>query len=115
VDGTDSASGETLDAVRQFVVDVGSGHHRFFAFGSWPILDALEDSPFAFVEDSAVAFSRLPTVAFSGILGDRMTHSKASVGWNSEDVFLPPLFQNLRGFSSFFQDFDQVDLYITLG
>jgi len=44
-----------------------------------------------------------------------MTHSKASVGWNSEDVFLPPLFQTLRGFSSFFQDFDQVDLYITLG
>src|SRR5208282_3705791 len=115
VNGTDSASGETLDAVRQFVVDVGSGHHRFFAFGSWPILDALEDSPFAFVEDSAVAFSRLPTVAFSGILGDRMTHSKASVGWNGEDVFLPPLFQTLRGFSSFFQDFDQVDLYITLG
>ena len=35
------------------------------------------------------------------------THSKASVAWNSEDVFLPPLFQNLRGFSSFFREFCQ--------
>src|SRR5271165_42862 len=101
VDGTDSASGETLNAVRQLVVDVGSGHHGLFAFWSGAILDALEDSPLAFVEDSAIAFSRLLTVAFSGVLGDSMTHSKASVGWSSEDVSLSPLFQNLRGFSSF--------------
>jgi hypothetical protein len=30
-------------------------------------------------------------------------------------VFSPPIFQNLRGFSSFFQDFDQAGQYITLG
>src|SRR5208337_3202525 len=113
--GADAPGAEALDAIGQFVVDIAGGHHRFFAFGSWPILDALEDSPFAFVEDSAVAFPRFPTVAFSGFLGDSMTHSKASVGWNSEDVVLPTLFQNLRGFSSFFRDFVQVDPYITLG
>jgi hypothetical protein len=83
-------------------MDIAGGHHRFFAFRSRPILDALEDPPLAFIEDPAVAFSRLPAVAFSGLVGDSRTHSKASVAWNSEDVFLPPLFQDLRGFSSFF-------------
>src|SRR5208283_1795613 len=115
VEGADSASGKTLNAVRQFVVDVGSGHHGLFAFWSGVILDAIEDPPLAFVENSAIAFTRLLTVAFSGLSGDSMTHSKASVGWNSEEVFLSPLFHNLRGFSSFFQNFNQVDLYITLG
>jgi hypothetical protein len=91
-------------------VDIAGGHHRFFAFGSWPILDALEDSPLAFVKDFAVAFSRLPTVAFSGLptlaisrlLGDSSIHSKSSVVWSNEDLFLPPLLQNLRGISSLF-------------
>ena len=100
--GADAAGTEALDAIGQFVVDVAGGHHRFIAFGSGPILDAFEDSPLAFVEDSAVAFSGFPPVAFSGLLGDSMIHSKASVVWNSEDVFLPLLFQNLRGFSSLF-------------
>ena len=36
---------------------------------------------------------------------DSGVHSKASVAWNSEDVKLPPLFQNHRGFSSFFRRF----------
>ena len=115
VEGTDSTSGEPLNAVRQFVVDVGSGHHGLLAFWSGAILDAIEDPLLAFVENSAIAFPRFLTVAFSGLLGDSMTHSKASVGWNNEDVFLSPLFQNLRGFSSFFQNFNQIDLYITLG
>jgi hypothetical protein len=104
-------------------VDIAGGHHRFFAFGPWPILDALEDSPFALVEDFAVAFPRFLTVAFLGpstvavsrFLGDSSTHSKTSVMWNSEDVFLPPLFQILLRFSSAFWDFDVDDPYITLG
>ena len=107
---TDAPGAEALDTIGQFVVDIAGGHHRFIAFGSWPILHALEDSPLAFVEDSAIAFSRLPTVAFSGLstvaisrlLGDSSTHSKTSISWNSEDVFLPPLFQEHAGFSSFF-------------
>jgi hypothetical protein len=100
--GADSASGETLDAIRQFVVDVGSGHHGLVAFWSGPIHDACKDSPLAFVEHPAVAFARFLTVAFSGFLGDSSAHSRTSEDWNSEDVFLPPLFQNLRGFSSVF-------------
>ena len=50
---------EALDAIGQFVVDVGGGHHGPVAFGSGPILDALEDPPLAFAEDPAIAFSRL--------------------------------------------------------
>ena len=121
--GADAPGAEALDTIGQFVVDIAGGHHRFFAFRSLPILDAFEDSPLAFVEDSAFAFLRLPTVAFSGLstvaisrlLGDSNTHSKTSISWNSEDVFLPPLFQDLRGFSSFFWNLNQDELYITLG
>ena len=96
-------------------MDVGSGHHGLFAFWSGAILDAIEDSPLAFVEDSAIAISRLLIVAFSDLLGDSMTHSKASVIWSSEDVLLTPLLQILLGFSSVFRDSDLDDLYITLG
>jgi hypothetical protein len=67
-------------------VDVVGGDHGAFALGSGPVLDAAEDSALAlaeFVED----------IGF---------HSKASVDRDSEDVFLPPLFPDRRGFSSFF-------------
>jgi hypothetical protein len=96
-------------------MDIGGGHHRLIAFWSWAILDALEDSSFAFVEDPPIPFSGLPAVAFSGFPGDSSTHSKASVAWNSEDVFLHPLFQVLQGLSSFFSHFNQVGPYFTLG
>ena len=114
--GADAAGGEALDAVGEFVVDVGGGHHRLIAFGSGPILDAVEDS----LADVRGAILRLRSrvflrVAFSGLLGDSSSHSKASVDWNSEDVFSPLLFQNLRGFSSFFWDFGPDGQYITLG
>ena len=66
--GADASGAEALDAISQFVVDIAGGHHRYFEFGSWPILDPFEDSASAFVKDSAVAFSGLPTVAFSGPL-----------------------------------------------
>ena len=99
--GADAAGGEALDALGQFVVDVAGGDHGLIAFRSGPILDAVEDPPPAFAEDPAVAFSGLLAVAFSGLLGESSSHSKASVAWNSEDVFPPLLFQNLRGFSSF--------------
>ena len=112
--GADAAGGEALDAIGQFVVDVGGGHHGLFAFGSGPILDAVEDPPLAFAKDPAVAFSAFLAVAFSGFLGDSSSHSKTSVCWNSEDVFLPPLFQNLRGFSSFFSKFSARKKNITL-
>ena len=55
--GADAAGGEALDAIGQFVVDVGGGHHGLFAFGPGSILDAIENSPLAFAEESAVPFS----------------------------------------------------------
>jgi hypothetical protein len=91
-------------------VDVGGGHHGLIAFRTGPILDAFEDPSLAVAEDSAIPFSCLLAVAFSGFLGESSSHSKTSVDWNSEDVFVPQLFQNLRGFSSFSRDFDRDDL-----
>ena len=84
--GADAAGGQPLDPIGQFVLDVAGGDHGTFPLGPGTILDAAENSPLAlpqFVEDIGI-------------------HSKASVVWNSEDVCLPPLFQNHRGFSSFF-------------
>jgi hypothetical protein len=96
-------------------MDVAGGEHGLVAFRSGTVLDAVEDALAAFAELSAVAFARCIAVAFSGLPGERSSHSKASVVWNSEDVFAPLLFQNLRGFSSFFSDFELFSLQITLG
>jgi hypothetical protein len=104
-------------------MDVGGGHHGLVAFWTRSIGDPVEDSQLALVEDSAVAFSRLATVPFPGLstvafsrfLEDSSTHSKTSVVWNSEDVFLPPLFQDLQGFSSYFSDSVRLLFFITLG
>ena len=113
--GADAARGEALNALGQFIVDAGGGHHGQVAFGSGMILDAVEESAPAFAENPAVAFSRLLAVVFSGLFGESSSHSKVSVVWNSEDVFQPQLSQKFRGFSSFFRDFDTEALYITLG
>ena len=77
--------------------------------------DSVEDPPLALPENSAVAFSGLLAVVFSGLLGESSSHSKASLVWNSEDVFPTQLFQKIRGFLSYFRDFDTEALYITLG
>ena len=121
--GADAPGGEAPGAIGQLVVDVGGGHHGRVALRPGPVEDAVEDPPLPLVEDPAIALPRLLGVAsgglspvvFSGILGDSGRHSKALVDWNSEDVFLPPLFQNLRGFSSFFSEFYPDRVYITLG
>jgi hypothetical protein len=86
-------------------MDVVGSHHGLIAFGLVAILDAFEDPLAAFAEERAIAFSPLVGIAFSGFLGESSSHSKASVGWNSEDVFLPQLFHKLRGFSSSFRKF----------
>jgi hypothetical protein len=102
--GADTASGEALDTIGEFVVNVAGGYHGLFTLWPGPVLDPVEDSLLAFMKSSAVTFSFL-AVAFSGFLGDSSSHSKASECWNSDDVFPPPLFQILRGFSSFFSGF----------
>jgi hypothetical protein len=79
------------------------------------IRDALEESLPPLPEEPAVAFPSLVAVAFSPLLGDSSSHSKASVAWDIEDVFLPQLFQFLWGFSSFFSKFGRGQKNITLG
>jgi hypothetical protein len=100
-------------------MDVGCGHHGLIAWRPGSILDALADPSPAFVEPLPVSFSFPVAVAFLGRFRDSGGHSKASVSWNSEDVFLPQLFQRLRGFSSFFRTFPEDSpldaLSITLG
>jgi hypothetical protein len=96
-------------------MDVVGGDHGPFAFGSGAILDAVGDPPPALSEDPAVAFPCLLGVAFAPDLGDSGSHSKTSVVRNIEDVFDPPLFRNLRGFSSFFRISDAETPKITLG
>jgi hypothetical protein len=95
-------------------MDVVGGHHGLIALGLVAILDAVEDPLAAFAEDPAIAFSPLVGIAFPGLLGESSSHSKASVDWNSEDVFVPQLFHDLRGFSSFFRDYAPGQKNITL-
>jgi hypothetical protein len=96
-------------------MEIVGGHHGLIAFGLVAIGDAVEDPLPTFAEDPAIAFSPLVGVAFPGLLGDSRSHSKASVGWNSEDVYLPLLFLFLRRFSSFFSEFGRSEKNITLG
>jgi hypothetical protein len=111
----DATWGEALDPIGQFVMDVAGGHHAAVTFWSGPILDAFEDSPPAFAENPAVALLGGLELAVSGLLGDSGSHSKAAVVRDNEDVFLPPLFQKLRGFSSSFPGFCPTLRKITLG
>src|ERR1017187_2463056 len=41
-------------------------------------------------------------IACRAFFSESSTHSKASLSWNSEDLFSPTLFQKHRRFSSFF-------------
>ena len=115
VHGTEAAGAEAVDAISQLVVDVGGGHHGLVAFRSGAVLDAVEDPLTAFAEHSAVAFAGRFAVAFPALPGESSSHSKVSVVWNGEYVFAPLLFQNLRGFSSYFSNCERFTLQITLG
>jgi hypothetical protein len=67
-------------------MEIVGGHHRLIAFGLVAIGDAVEDPLPALAEGPAIAFSPLVGVAFPGLLGESSSHSKASAGWNNEDV-----------------------------
>ena len=64
------------------------GHHSGVLLRPGTILDTTENSPLA-----------LPQ-----FVGDSRFHSKASVNWSIEELYMPLLFQKHRGFSSFFRD-----------
>src|SRR5512135_8134 len=87
--GTNTAAGQPPDPISQFILDIAGGDHGRFALRPGTIFDAAENSSLAltqFVQDIGI-------------------HSKASDRWNSEDLSLPPLFQETRGFSSFCSKF----------
>ena len=69
---------EALDPIGELVVDVASGHHRLFAIGSRPILDAVEDSLLTFTQSPLIVFAGTPAGALWGFLGYSGSHSKAS-------------------------------------
>ena len=112
--GADATCGEALGAVGELVMDVGGGHHGLIAFGLVTIRDPLEEPLPPLAEEPAVAFPSAIAVAVPPLLGDSSSHSKTSVAWNSEDVFVPQLFHKLRGFSSFFPRFGRRKKNITL-
>jgi hypothetical protein len=91
---TDAAGAKTLDAIGQFVLDVGGGHHGHRPLGTGWLPKTLVNSSPSFLENSLLACLAL--------FSESSTHSKASLSWNSEDVFSPTLFQKHRRFSSFF-------------
>jgi hypothetical protein len=90
--GADTAGSESFDAIGVFVMDIRGGHHGFGLLGPGFIRETEANSPPAFLKDSLLA-----SLAF---FSESSAHSKASIAWSNEDVFLPTLFQDLWGFSS---------------
>ena len=100
-EGPDAAGTEPAGATGIFVVDVGRGHHGSRPLGSGRRVESLVDSPSALLEGSLLAWA-----PFS----ESSTHSRTPLSWNSEDVFVPPLFQEHAGFSSYFREIGPVGL-----
>ena len=69
--------------------------------------ESLLDPPPSFLEQSLLACG--------AFFSESSTHSKAPLFWRIEDVFVPPLFQKLAGFSSLFFEIEPCEFYITLG
>jgi hypothetical protein len=74
---TNTAGSEPHDPIGQFVLDVVGRHHGAFPLGPGTNFDAAENSPLALTQ-------------FAQDIG---IHSKASGIWNSEDLYVTPLFQ----------------------
>ena len=106
-DGADAAGTEALDAIGEFVVDVGGGHHGPGRSGP-----GVFSSRFWIRRRPSWKNLFLRACAF---FSESSSHSKAPLFWNSEDVFSPLLFQKPAGFSSFFRKIAPVGVYITLG
>src|SRR6476469_4606219 len=87
--GADAACGESLDAIAEFVVDVGGGDHGLVALRFGEMDQSVATSPLAFPQEPALAFSGLLALAFSLLLQDNNHHSKPSVGCRNQDPSLP--------------------------
>ena len=106
-DGPDATGGESPGATGRFIVDIGGGHHGYGPLGPGGIGQTSLDPPPTILEGTLLACG----APFS----ESGTHSKAPFFWNSEDVFVPLLFQKPAGLSSFFSRILPGGLYITLG
>jgi hypothetical protein len=95
-EGADASGTESPGAIGPFVVDIGGGHHGEGPLGPGSIVESLLDSPPSVLKGSLLACG--------AFFSDSGTHSKAPLSRNSEDVFLPTLFQKLARFSSFFRE-----------
>ena len=100
--GADAAGGEAVDALAEFVVDVGGGDHGDIAFGFGAIGDAVEDLPPTSLQELLVASVGLGALASGGLPRDNDHHSKPSVAWKNADPIPITFFQDLGGFSSIF-------------
>ena len=99
--GADATGDEALDALAQFVVDVGGGDHGRLALGLGARGDAVEEAAPPLLQDPAVALLGLGALESGGLGRDNDHHSKPSEGWEDADLTHPAFFQDLRGFSSF--------------
>ena len=99
--GADAAGGEALDALPQFVVDVGGGDHGRLALGRGVRGDAVEEPSPALFQEPPVALLGLGALEVGGLGRDNDHHSKPSEGWGDADLIHPAFSRDLRGFSSF--------------
>ena len=99
--GADAAGGQALDALTQFVVDVGGGDHGRLALGRGAMGDAVEEPLPALLQEPSVTFLGLGALESGGLGRDNDHHSRPSESWEHADLIHPAFFQDLRGFSSF--------------
>jgi hypothetical protein len=84
--GTDTTGGQPLDAIRKFVMDVGSRHHRNVALRFGRLSESIQNSPPPLLQEPMVALLITLAVAFPRFVGESGSHSKPSVCWSSEDA-----------------------------
>jgi hypothetical protein len=85
--GPDAAGGKPLDAIGEFIMDVGRGHDGNVALGFRRLSESIEDCALPLLQESLVAFPIPLAVAFPRFLGESGSHSKPTDYWSSEDVF----------------------------
>src|SRR5262249_48886995 len=106
-EGTDATGTEPAGAGGRFVVDIGGGHQGYRPLRARRVVEPFLNSPSPLLEESLLACRSL--------FSESSAHSKAPLSWNSEDLFLPPLFQKLAGLSSLFFEIGPREFFITLG
>jgi hypothetical protein len=74
------------DAIGKLVMDITGGDHKVVAFGSRSIGDAVEHPPSTLIEAPTIVFASTLATTLRYFSRYSSIHSKASIGWNIEDV-----------------------------